>query len=219
MKEVMGWWLPDADTYFAKTFENQGFVGFQQERLEEAITYHKKSMSSNLIALDIGAHTGLWTRRLAEIFISVIAFEPDPETFACLQKNVGHLNNVTLVNAAVGDENCTVVMDTSYGVENTGGYFVQKKPGAEIQMITLDSYAISAKLVSFVKIDVEGAEPLVLRGGQRLFQEAKPMVFMELKKGFTSRFSEPPRAAYNELVRMGARPVARWRADHLFSWK
>ena len=220
MKQVMGWWLPDADTYFQEVFQEQGFVGFQQDRLDAALQHHREIGGSNVRALDIGAHTGMWTRRLAEVFIDVIAFEPNAETFACLQANVGHLPNVTLVNAALGDEECLVSIDRSYGESNTGGYFVQKDAEGDVRMTTLDRYLnMPPKLVSFIKIDVEGAEPLVVRGGAETIKASRPTIIMELKKGFVERFSEPPRAAYNALVQMGARPVARWRADHLFSWR
>lgn len=219
MKQVMDWWLPDADTYFERVFEEQGFVGFQQDRLEAALQHHRENRGPNIRALDIGAHTGMWTRRLAEVFIDVIAFEPNEETFACLRANVGHLPNVTLVNAALGDEECLVMMDRSYGESNTGGYFVQKNGAGNIRMTTLDRYLMPPVPVSFIKIDVEGAEPLVVRGGAETISASRPTIIMELKNGFVERFSEPPRAAYNALVQMGARPVARWRADHLFSWR
>ena len=52
-------------------------------------------------SLDIGAHCGLWTLALADVSDLVISFEPNPEAYAELRKNIEGLRNVLLEKKAV----------------------------------------------------------------------------------------------------------------------
>ena len=100
MKEVNGLWLPDSDTHFA---------GFDYElgtrRVALGLTKQRR------VALDVGAHVGIWTRHLAEEFDTVWAMEPNPENFDCLTRNTDDLDNVVLRNegASWTDDMMTLV--------------------------------------------------------------------------------------------------------------
>jgi hypothetical protein len=70
---------------------------------------------------------------------------------------------------------------------NTGGGFIAP-PGAPlpgghearpVPTVALDEYALQ-RPVSFIKIDVEGAEPLVFEGARRLLAEDRPLILSEL---------------------------------------
>jgi len=66
-------------------------------------------------------------------------------------------------------------------------------------MTTLDEYR-SSNIVgdaSFVKVDIEGAEMMFLKGAERLFaQKSKPIILMEMALAQTSRFGYSP----NDLI-------------------
>ena len=71
-----------------------------------------KQINKKNVALDIGAHVGIWTRRLAVDFNEVISFEPMKKHIECHKKNCEEFDNITLVEVAVSNENRFQVMTT-----------------------------------------------------------------------------------------------------------
>ena len=73
MKQVNGLWLPDSDTHFAGYREMNFSVGnipdyeIGTRRVALGLTKQRR------VALDVGAHVGIWTRHLAEEFDTVWA--------------------------------------------------------------------------------------------------------------------------------------------------
>src|SRR5690606_31079732 len=61
--------------------------------------------------------------------------------------------------------------------ENLGGQSLRKGTG-RIKVRTLDSFGISAP-VAAIKIDVEGMELDVLKGGKRIIESSLPMLYVE----------------------------------------
>ena len=79
------------------------------------------------MALDVGAHVGIWSRRLAEKFKTVVAFEPVPKHIECWKKNMENFikensdwdNYTTLHSVALSHENGTARMKVP-DTTNTG---------------------------------------------------------------------------------------------------
>lgn len=194
--------VPDTDIYFPAQ-------GFQTEHLDIALGYVKKFS----VALDVGAHVGSWTKLMAERFKTVYAFEPAPDSFECLKKNVGHLDSVRLYNVAVGEASgvCTIVEDiTRPG--NTGSRFVSPAKG-KVNMIHLDSLGLTR--CDFLKIDVEGFELPVLKGAKHLLWACKPVISMEVKT-FHGRYRWGKFSAQSFLMANGYKEVAHHRPDKVF---
>ncbi len=122
------------------------------------------------VVADVGANIGLFTIALARRVPPggvVHAFEPDPENFRRLSRHCA-LNavkdQVRLHRAAVGDRDGRISFSGGHGLEShIGG-----GPGSEeVDCVSLDS-VFSSQPVDVLKIDVEGFEEGVLRGGKRL---------------------------------------------------
>ena len=212
MKQVRGIFLPDGDTYFAKIIERDG--NFEAGRLDCAFRY----ISSYCIAVDVGAHVGLRSQELAPRFSAVYAFEPHPETFACLQKNIGDYANVISLNYALGDEEKEVgIRESTTRSGNSGSFFCTE--GSGIEMRTLDSFGL--KHLGFLKIDVEGLEALVIQGGQETIQRDHPVIFLEQKnfKDREGRAEIDYRKAGQILESWGARCVDQVRNDKVYVWE
>jgi FkbM family methyltransferase len=121
------------------------------------------------VVIDIGAHIGYYTLLFSKLVGTsghVFAFEPAPDSCDLLRRNVSTngLNNVTIVNAAVGDNPGTGILYLgSTALDNrtasrTGGAAIP------INVLSLDAYFCDNEKVDFVKMDIQGAEPLALRG-------------------------------------------------------
>lgn len=126
------------------------------------------------LAVDLGANMGVVTEQLAATGADVVAFEPDPQTFAKLQERFAGQANVTLVNAAVGVGSGTVRLmrannfaDNPEGasVKSTildGGRRIDAENSVEVPLIDFPSWVrdqVAARgQIAFVKMDIEGAE-------------------------------------------------------------
>ena len=83
MKVVQGWYLPNSDSHMEQYFRAIGKPEYQPAHRATAVSYCDKFR----VALDIGAHVGLWARDLTDRFDTVFAFEPCPEYAELLTKN------------------------------------------------------------------------------------------------------------------------------------
>jgi FkbM family methyltransferase len=122
--------------------------------------------------LDVGANIGYYTLIFARRVGAagrVIAFEPDPDNFALLRRNIqcNGYQNVTLVNAALSNQNGTVKLYLCD--ENRGDHRLypsaDRRRAIEVQALTADEFCQPfAERLTFVKMDVQGAEGRVLQG-------------------------------------------------------
>ena len=145
--------------------------------------------------IDVGANAGYYTLAAAARVGRhgrVIAFEPSSREVGMLRTNVdlNALSNVTTVRAAVGDRAGRIelrIAEQVHSGHNTLGtafaYESVHATGTEtVPMVTLDDYLRTEGLrgVDVVKIDIEGAELLALRGATAMLAEMRPVVILEL---------------------------------------
>lgn len=131
------------------------------------------------VALDIGAHIGYYTLLLARLVGPeghVYAFEPDPENFKLLERNVAtnHRANVSLVQKAVGDRTANAALFLSS--QNLGDHRLYD-PGDEarirvqIECVDLNNFFRDyEREINFVKIDIQGAEWAAIQGMSGLLE-------------------------------------------------
>jgi FkbM family methyltransferase len=130
--------------------------------------------------LDIGANFGLYTALSASIVRNsgrLYAFEGNPQVFECLQRTIvaNHLYfnpNIVAANVLVSDQSGRGLLHYSAHLPSGGTMSdVKFAEGSqrtiEIDMTTIDDFLPSDLQVNLVKIDVEGHEPLVLRGMEK----------------------------------------------------
>lgn len=146
------------------------------------------------LVFDLGANKGEVTAVLAATGADVVAYEPDPVTFAKLVTRFGGQANVTLVNAAVGVGYGTVSLlrganfagnEEQASVKSTilsGGRGVDAGNAVEVPLIDFpalvrDEVARRGQ-IAFVKMDIEGAELDILEAMDRegLFENIRGLV-------------------------------------------
>lgn len=166
-----------------------------------------------MVVADVGAHIGIFTLEAARLLAGrgqVYSFEPTPRTFAILRDNVqvnGFLESgiVVLRKAAVSDTQALATL----GVypENSGHNTLF--PGSdcpasvEVQTTTLDEALATETHVDVVKIDAEGAEPLILRGMDRIIgSNPEIRILMEFAPVHLRRAGIEPGAFVEEIQSM-----------------
>lgn len=157
----------------------------------EEVTFHRRLWRPGL-ALDIGAHDGLLTVPLAALpGARVLAFEPLPPAFARLRAAAGHLANVECRPEALGDApgEATLTLPLVEGVPQEQWASLAKDytgfPGVgtarhRVPVVTLDSLELDG--VTAVKLDVEGHEAAVLRGGAATLRRCRPVLSVEVEE-------------------------------------
>ena len=154
-------------------------------------------------ALDIGANNACNTIHYAERFQQVRAWEPTLTTQELWSKTVqaNHCDNVMLETAALS--NATTLTHMILHDKNHGHNHIdhapwnprsrpesRTRPTQPIQTRTLDSYGdITA---GFIKIDVEGAELMVMQGADHTIQRERPTIQWEMVADQCTRFNYTP---------------------------
>lgn len=113
--------------------------------------------------VDVGANVGTYALWAADRGAIVIAVEPDPRAAALLRENVA-LNNlpITVVEAALGAKVGSLLL--TEGNDTTNHMLPDDSTGGQrVQAQTLDA-VLGGRAARGVKIDVEGAERIVLEG-------------------------------------------------------
>lgn len=125
--------------------------------------YYFKTASQSPFIIDCGSHIGMSILYFKTMYpgARILGFEPAPETFKLLQANVkrNRLREVTVLNMAVSNEEGTIKFYGDASLKSSL-FFQEGKNEIEVKATRLSRY-IDRK-VDFLKIDVEGAEELVL---------------------------------------------------------
>ena len=173
------------------------------------------------VVFDIGANTGFyslhWVSRMAPGG-SIHAFEPVPSTYAWLVRNVA-LNELEGViranNFGIGDEVKTISIFlpefSGSGAASIKNLHPEEKSiEVEAKIDTLDHYFPTTNLtrLDLMKVDVEGAELFVLKGGRETLARHKPLLFMELLRKWSKPFGYHPNDAIALLGELGYRCYA-----------
>jgi FkbM family methyltransferase len=183
-----GWTLQRHPVAYPFAYRLQNEDPEQREEFDGFINQCNRDM----VLVDVGAHFGLFS--LAAIHYGgpgakALAVDPSP-TAARIMRIQAQLNQVAdrlqIIEASVGEKNGWQNM-VAVGVL-AGGYFVWPTVNhsdhelTRTPEITLDQLCEDYKLVpTHIKIDVEGNEAAVLKGGQKILsQEPKPLLFIEL---------------------------------------
>jgi FkbM family methyltransferase len=165
---------------------------YQAGRAEPAVSAAlEKHLRPGMVFYDLGANIGFYSLAAARLVAEegkVYCFEPDPEVFGWLQRNIerNSSSNIHAVNSGVWSKTSSVHFqrsDTSISPGRGSGMVVSSPaPGAciDVPSYSLDDFVREAPPPDLIKCDVEGAEVEVFKGARRLLSEHHPMIVCEL---------------------------------------
>lgn len=195
------------------------FDGYYERSL---IAWLKESLRPTDVFWDVGAHIGSVTIVAASLCRQVVSFEPDPRSLSSLEHNLrkNGLTNVEVIPSALGTNSGEATLYQAAGA-NTGMTSLltdgqAPTTGVHVNLTRADDViARRPELAPTVmKIDVEGAEHLVLGGATRLLQmgNLRAIVF-EDRRDAQNRPTNAEAVLQLEQARYRIEPFARSEAS------
>jgi FkbM family methyltransferase len=179
--ENFDWCLPDSDTHFAEMLSINSEYQFKIKNI--ILEYAHLLNFENTI--DVGANIGLWSRWLSQQGAKNIdCFEPIAKNLECLRKNVQDIQNLNIHEVALGQTQGSITLYIEKSESNVGQHTIDKNyfgesallKGFTVPVNTLDSYQLAP---TFIKIDVQGAEMMVLNGAIKTITQHRPAICIE----------------------------------------
>lgn len=166
--------------------------------------------------IDIGAHLGLFSAtssKLAGDNGKIVCFEPTPGTYAILLQTLklNHCHNVIPVQGAVSDKEGSATFYISETAGCNSNSLIKNKAGNEakgyeVKLFTIDGITNQYSLKpGLIKIDAEGAELDVLRGGLNTFKNFKPILILGLHPDFINKKGDSLEKIWDLLEQSGYR--------------
>jgi len=160
---------------------------------QDEIAFVRRTLARGDSAIDVGGHIGFFTMQMAAVVGPegrVYAFEPLDANADLLERSIAEnrfADRVCFERAAVGAATGTTALTFPVETLNSGGAYLLRDGTAplagnrkrDVPVVVLDALALQ-RPVRFIKMDVEGAEPQVVRGATRLLREDRPVILSEL---------------------------------------
>lgn len=193
----------EIEFFFKKIFFSQSFL--LKKRLERAIRNNeedeielvKKFCNRDEDSIDIGVYRGVYSYEMSKYSKNVHSFEANPIIFKNLKKNLSDLKkNIIFYNFALSDKNEKVnlkipLRNSDINKDNYEEYYklgtatihadneIKNFEQISINSKKLDDCELKNK-ISLIKIDVEGHEIPVIKGGIKTILKNKPVIIVEI---------------------------------------
>lgn len=180
----------------------------------EQTAWLKACLSPGDRFVDLGANFG-WYTALASTILKksghVFAFEPSPIANGVIANTIeeNHLNNVTLIRAAVGDADgqVQIYLPVNDSVHSPSIFFSDPQfIPLQVPLISLDNYGpfVDGRPINLIKMDVEGYEPNVIRGMRYLIRRGLVKnIFCEFNSGWLKPNSTTPAELFELITSYG----------------
>lgn len=173
--------LVDAHSEIGKQIISYGFA--EKHLLTTLFNNIKnKEILNQTISLDIGANIGSHSIFFSNYFKRVLSFEPVKRTFKILELNTEKIKNINLFNLALSDTSKKSMIYVNHSasglssLENKSESFLKEEINTQI----LDDLNVLKKdEIGLIKIDVEGHEINVLKGGMETIKKTSPLLLIE----------------------------------------
>lgn len=180
-----------------------------RELYERELAYLGRFISPGMVFVDGGASYGIYTiaaARLVGAAGRVLSFEPGLESFSTLQRNIAlnGFENVRAFHAALSDKDGTARLyhegrgPTSFSLGRPGD---NGRQGEDVETRSLQGLLAKEEenRVGLIKLDVEGAEELALRGALPLLTSSHPGIIFEINPPAAQQLGLEPLGAWQLL--------------------
>jgi FkbM family methyltransferase len=169
----------------------------QLDFFEDELAFVRQLLRPGQQVIDIGANYGVYTLPMAAKLGPgghLWAFEPTSSTAEFLAKGISEnaFGQVTLVRSAVSSAPGSAQISLQYHSELNSLIHGQPPPGKSetVSVVSLDECKdrYGWREIELIKIDAEGEESNIIKGGRRFFAELAPLVQYELRTALEINF-------------------------------
>ena len=184
-----------------------------RESYEKELVHLHRFISPGMVVIDGGANCGIYTvlaARLVGPSGLVLSFEPASEAFSVLERNVclNGLRNVQAYQTALSDREEETELyhhepgSNSFSLGSSGTMGVRSE---RVSTRTLGNVLREESIdrVGFIKLDVEGAEELALRGAEGVITYCHPTIIFEMNASAAKRLRLSPSGSWGLLEGWG----------------
>lgn len=206
------------------TFTNKGY----EEKQSLAQFYNHIPKDKEITIVDIGAQSGLYTLFAKYLPLADYhSFEPFPDSYKLLNDNI-QLNNITNVqtyNMALSNIEGKTTLNTCIshtGLHTLGNNLTRFKDvkTIEVEVSTLDKMFFDKNIkVDFIKIDTEGCEYNIIKGGLQTIKKYKPTIQMEWYEPNLKQFNISINQLNELLISLDYKLIAKQKGEYLFQYK
>lgn len=173
--------------------------------------YFRSILKQGMNVLDVGAHVGIYTLHALAAGCNVYSYEPTPRLFDILLDNIeingfqptGRANAYNLAVSNTEGKAEFSLSGKGYG-QNNSLFAIDNSKRIEVNTTYLDEHLSHLDHIDVVKIDVEGAEPLVLAGMQNIIARNPHLkIIMEFVPSHIRRAGKTPSEFIRQIRSMG----------------
>lgn len=192
-----------------------GYVYFKYKAHYEAkdLLYILEKARESILFFDVGANIGFVSMFMAKKLKNlgkVYAIEPEKENIKQLENNLNSFNNTTILPYIISDTNAIRYLKLN-PIHPADHKITNDANGIPVQSMTLDSLYDSIvkdnpllkELKILVKVDVQGAELLVLKGALNLLKNVKPELIIEVDQASYDDYNYKIETVFNLLEEYG----------------
>tara|TARA_B100001250_G_scaffold10270_1_gene8938 strand:+ start:872 stop:1684 length:813 start_codon:yes stop_codon:yes gene_type:complete len=190
---------------------------YLKKQTEPEILILEDLVSQGQASIDIGVYRGMYSYHLLKYSEFVYAFEANSLLIDKIKKSFKNNNNIKIENLAISSSSGTTKLKIPIRDENVEHDHEQKYQlgiasihagndldnlnyhSIDVKKITLDQYHFQHK-IGFIKIDVEGHELDIIRGGKNLLERDKPNLLVEIEERHTGL---APQLVIREIKNLG----------------
>ncbi|MCE7993070.1 MAG: FkbM family methyltransferase [Roseivirga sp.] len=190
----------------------------------DELKYIVRSIKEGDLALDVGAHKGgylHWIRKAAGTTGKVVAFEPQPSLYEYLNNMIStyRLNNITLHHAGLSSKEgeLRLFVPKAEGLTSPGATFEHRQDTSKGHSISVPVLQLDKTLkdrkgpVRFIKMDVEGHELEVFKGGENILKQDRPRLIFECENRHLNNLTVEDVFAY--LKGLGYKGFFFWKGE------
>ena len=189
-------------------FETLNFGAYEESEL----AMQMKLIEPGFNILDIGGNFGWYAMHIAKRnpHSKVYSFEPIPITYCYLNENVklNVFKNIETFNFGFSDKEGSFdfyfnpSLSVNASLANVSNNMAIEKVKCIVK--TLDNFSKNLNSsIDFIKCDVEGAELLVFKGGEKTLRKHHPIIFSEMLRKWTAKFDYHPNQIITFLKELG----------------
>jgi FkbM family methyltransferase len=191
-------------------YDSPAFKTFLKEHQHEAaeVKFLESIVEQEMNAIDVGANIGITTVVIAREIGKrgkLYSFEPVPEYFSILQKNLSsnRLENVKAFQLAVGNQ----VGKTAFYNNGLSSSIVSKEGIKKfiVGTTTIDRFLDEERVrrIDLINMDCEGSELLVLNGAEETLRRNRVKIFCEVHHDFLRHLGQSGQDIVEYLQKLG----------------